>query len=148
MIGCMIQMMIRLMIQSTVDSIKSFPLRISFIHIILIHIEEKKMSNSYALMYFVFLMVSVSFWMYMSNKLFKMLKNRHPEIYKSMNRPDVILNNSPNTGIKLMNFISNRKHKTLNDKELSRLSDFMLIYFFLYIIAIIIFIFVIPSIVQ
>lgn len=106
------------------------------------------MSNSYALMYFVFLMVSVSFWMYMSNKLFKMLKNRHPEIYKSMNRPDVILNNSPNTGIKLMNFISNRKHKTLNDKELSRLSDFMLIYFFLYIIAVIIFIFVIPSIVQ
>lgn len=58
-------------------------------------------------------------------------------IYKLMDRPDILTNNKPKTSIDLLSFIFRRKHLSLNDKELSILSDVMLIYFITYIMTLV-----------
>lgn len=81
---------------------------------------------------FPFLMAMVLIWFLMVATLFKRLRAKHPETYKEMGEPSLFWNNSMKTNWAMLEFLRKRRHKGLNDKSLSLLSDFMLVFLAVY----------------
>ena len=72
-------------------------------------------------------------WFVMLKILFSRLERLHPEKYEAMGRPSLFLRNNIYTGWMTLRFIGFRQHRPLADATLSKLSDFMLLYFLLYL---------------
>ncbi|RUO38607.1 hypothetical protein CWE13_02880 [Aliidiomarina shirensis] len=81
---------------------------------------------------FVILLCSVLLWFFLCIRLFKILETRHPEKYESMGKPSLFLNNSISNNITFMKFLFKREWRGLNDPNLALLSNFMLVFFVVY----------------
>jgi len=79
-------------------------------------------------------MAMVIIWFGMITALFQRLKSKHSKKYKEMGEPHLIQNNTMKTGRTTLKFLCKREHKSLNDKPLSILGDFMLVFGIIYII--------------
>jgi hypothetical protein len=84
---------------------------------------------------FVILMVMVFVWFGMIIYFDRRLKTKHPVKFKEMGEPHLFWNNSMKTTWTTMKFLFLREHKTLNDKTLSFLSDFMLVFLLFYTVV-------------
>jgi hypothetical protein len=73
-------------------------------------------------------------WFVLIKILFNRLESLHPLKYEAMGRPSLFLRNNIATGWATLKFIVAREHKTLNDSSLSKLSDFMLVFFAIYLL--------------
>ena len=81
---------------------------------------------------FIILGGMVLVWFVLVKILFVRLERKHPDKYKDMGEPSLIWNNSMKTNWAFMKFLFRREHKTFDDPSISRLSDFMLVFFALY----------------
>ena len=68
-------------------------------------------------------------------RLYKILKESHPEKYKAMGEPTLFLNNSPKTSIALMKFLFKREYIALNNPKLTTLGNIMLVFFVIYLVG-------------
>ncbi|ATX80710.1 hypothetical protein Ga0123461_2309 [Mariprofundus aestuarium] len=84
---------------------------------------------------FTVLFCSVFVWFFLCFKLFKILETRHPETYKTMGSPTLIMNNSLSNNISFMRFLFKREWRDLNDDGLSSLGKGMLTFFVIYSIC-------------
>jgi hypothetical protein len=73
-------------------------------------------------------------WFVLVKLLFNRLESAHPDKYESMGRPSLFLRNNSATVWATLKFIIGREHRVLGDSYLSRLSDFMLIFFVIYLL--------------
>ena len=78
------------------------------------------------------LFCSVFVWFYLCNRMFKILRKRHPEKYGAMGKPSLIMNNSLSSNISFMKFLFKREWRQLDDESLDSLGKGMLIFFGLY----------------
>jgi hypothetical protein len=76
---------------------------------------------------------SVVFWFFLCSRLFKILKNRHPEQYQRMGSPSLVLNNTISNNFLFLKFLVGRGWRPLNDTTLSRLGGFMLVFLCAYL---------------
>ena len=75
------------------------------------------------------LFVSILVWFALCLWLFKRLEEWHPEKYAAMGKPSLIMNNSLSNNISFLNFLANREYLDLNDPAISKLAQFMRVYF-------------------
>ena len=80
------------------------------------------------------LMAMVLIWFVLLKAIFIRLERQHPEKYEEMGKPSLFWNNSMKTGFATLKFIGKREHKELNNPGLSKLSDFALVFFFVYMV--------------
>jgi hypothetical protein len=90
---------------------------------------------------FVVMFVLILVWFGLITKLFQMLRINHPEKYKAMGEPTLIMNNSLRNNIAFMRFLFCREDRSLGDPKLSKLTAFMF-YFALVYLLLFIFLFV------
>jgi hypothetical protein len=79
------------------------------------------------------LFCSVFVWFYLCNRMFKILRTRHPEKYEAMGKPGLIMNNSLSNNISFMKFLFKREWQELNDAGLASLGKGMLIFCVIYL---------------
>jgi hypothetical protein len=79
------------------------------------------------------LMAMVFIWFILLKSIFIRLERQHPEKYKQMGSPSLFWNNSMKTQFSTFKFICKREHKDLNNPGLSKLSDFTLVFFVVYL---------------
>jgi hypothetical protein len=89
-------------------------------------------STFFALFATLFGMVLV--WFVLAKLLFNRLAAAHPQEYEAMGRPSLFLRNSPSAGWAMLKFLVGREHRTLGDGYLSKLSDGMLAFLFVYLV--------------
>lgn len=77
-----------------------------------------------------FLCAMVVIWFVLVLLLFKRLKSEHPDEYDAIGSPSFLERNKPGNAVAMLKFLITRKHKYLNDSYLSKLSDIMLVFFF------------------
>ncbi len=87
---------------------------------------------------FAILFGSVFVWFFLCHRLFKILETRHPEKYKSMGEPSLIMNNSLNTNRTFMKYLFKREWRDIEDPGLASLSKWMLIFISIYTLGFII----------
>ncbi|MGY1459864.1 hypothetical protein ACW5F0_14665 [Luteimonas sp. A534] len=80
------------------------------------------------------LFAMVIVWFVLIKLLFNRLERVHPKKYEAMGRPSLFLRNNITTGWATLKFLVTREHRSLNDRNLSKLSDGMLIYFIVYLV--------------
>lgn len=80
------------------------------------------------------LFVLLLVWLYLCLKLFKILKTRHPSIYKSIGEP-ALTNNTISNNLLLVKYLFKREWRTIDDASLSKLSYFMLAFWCFYFLA-------------
>ncbi|QNN47485.1 hypothetical protein H9L17_04930 [Thermomonas brevis] len=73
-------------------------------------------------------------WFILIKLLFNRLELYHPQKYEAMGRPSLFLRNTIAGGWATLKFLVAREHKSLNDSYLSKLSDFMLVFFAAYLL--------------
>ena len=103
------------------------------------------MSEPLLVTIFAILFIMVLFWFALVKVLFKRLESSHPKKYEAMGRPSLFLRNSPANLFAMLKFLMAREHKNLSDSYLSKLSDAMLVFFFIYIVLFIALFFSIAS---
>lgn len=79
------------------------------------------------------LFVMVIVWFVLVKKICSILETRHSGTYEALGRPSLFFRNNPMSTFSLLKFIIAREHRSLGDKELGQLSDFMLAFFALYV---------------
>lgn len=91
------------------------------------------MSTCKLLMPYVFgLLICLALVGLLINRYFyKKLKTEYPEIYESLGKPSVFLNNSIKNSLLVNKFILLRKYKNLPDKKFKTFCDFKIVYGFL-----------------
>ena len=77
----------------------------------------------------------VAAWFVLIKLLFNRLEAAHPQKYDEMGRPSLFLRNSMATNWATLKFLVSREHRPLNDSYLSKLSDVMLAFFTVYLLA-------------
>ena len=80
----------------------------------------------------IFLMALV--WFALLKVIFNKLKSHHNDKYIQMGEPGLIINNNIKTGLAIFKFLIMREHTKLNDHKLSKLCDFSLAFFGIYLI--------------
>jgi hypothetical protein len=83
------------------------------------------------LLFFV-LMVCVVIGFTLTSRFHRLLRERHPEVYDSLGRPTLFLNNSVQNGWASLRFILGGHFQTLGDPEVVRLCRLIRIFFFCY----------------
>jgi len=73
-------------------------------------------------------------WFVLLKLLFNRLERMHAEKYELMGRPSLFLRNNIATGWATLKFIVGREHRLLGDGYLSKLCDFMLAFFAIYLL--------------
>lgn len=74
-------------------------------------------------------------WFVLIKLLFNRLEQAHPMKYEAMGKPSLFLRNSIAGGWATLKFLVGREHEALNDSYLSKLSDAMLVFFAIYLLA-------------
>ncbi len=77
----------------------------------------------------------VFIWFYLCNKMFNILRTRHPEKYEAMGKPTLIMNNSLSNNISFIKFLFKREWRELNDDGAASLGKGMLVFFALYTVV-------------
>ncbi len=90
------------------------------------------------------LLSAVAIGFFLIHRVYKILKNRHPEKYEAMGSPGLIMNNSISNNISFMKFIFKLEWKDLGDPSLSNLSGFLLVYFVVYSVGLLCLFFAVP----
>lgn len=80
------------------------------------------------------LMAMVLIWFVLLKAILIRLERKHPEKYEEMGKPSLFWNNSMKTGYATLKFIGRREHKVLGNPGLSRLCDFALVFFAVYLV--------------
>jgi hypothetical protein len=78
------------------------------------------------------LVVSAITWLILILRLFHILRTRHAEIYDTLGRPSLILNNTIRNNFTTLRFLLGGHFRQLRDPELLRLGAFMQILFYAY----------------
>jgi len=81
------------------------------------------------------LFASVFVWAALCYWLFKRLETQHPEKYEAMGKPSLIMNDSLSNNIYFMKFLFKREYNDLNDPSITRLAQFMRVFFLVYFIG-------------
>src|SRR5436190_3398311 len=84
------------------------------------------------LLLFSMLMASVIAWFIMATHLFRLLRTRHPDVYDSLGRPTLILNNNVQNGWLFMRFLLGGRFEKIDDAETLRLCQFMRVFAYCY----------------
>ena len=86
--------------------------------------------NLLAPLVFVIVGICILAWLVMCVRLFTILRTRHPQIYESLGKPSLFMNNSVQNNIATLRFLLGRHFAGLNDIPLKKLCSFMRILFF------------------
>lgn len=74
--------------------------------------------------------VMVIIWLGCCVRLFSLIKTRHPDKYKEMGEPSLIMNNSLRNNLAFMRFLFRREDRALGDPVVTRITGFMFYFFF------------------
>ena len=77
--------------------------------------------------------IMVLVWFRQLSKLFAYLKERHPEEYKAIGEPTLIMNNTPRNNILFLRFIQSSRPSEIGDEKLSNWCKFLTRFFYTYI---------------
>ena len=80
--------------------------------------------NHVHLILFGILFVMTIVWMFITNRVFRILESKHPEKYAEMWSPTLFWRNSPASGFAFMKFLFNSEYLALEDEELSKICFF------------------------
>jgi len=73
-------------------------------------------------------------WFVLVARLHRLLRTRHPNIYDSLGRPTLILNNSIKNGALFIRFLLGGHFESIDDGETLRLCRFMRVFAFCYLV--------------
>ena len=90
------------------------------------------------------MMAMVVTWFILMNRLFKILRTRHPDTYNSIGRPTLFPNNSIQNGFLAIRFLLGKRYRQIQDPELHSLCNFLNVFFWLYSLVFISVIFGLP----
>jgi hypothetical protein len=79
------------------------------------------------------MMAMVVVWFILMNRLFRILRTRHPATYDSIGRPTLFLNNSIKNGLLTTRFLLGRHYRKIQDPELHSLCGFLNVFFWIYL---------------
>lgn len=85
------------------------------------------------LIVFLVLGIMVLVWFRQLSKLFAYLKEKHPEEYKAIGEPALIMNNTPKNNIAFLRFIQGSRPLELGDEKLINWCSFLTRFFYTYI---------------
>jgi hypothetical protein len=71
---------------------------------------------------FVILMISCIVGFALHSYFLRELRSRHPDIWESLGRPTLIMNNSISNGLAVQRFLWRREYESLDDPEFVQLS--------------------------
>ncbi len=86
-------------------------------------------------MMFLVMMTMVLIWFILMNRLFKILRTRHPNTYDSIGRPTLFLNNNIQNGLLTLRFLLGRRYRQIQDPELHSVGNFLNVFFWFYLIV-------------
>ena len=89
--------------------------------------------NNYQSYLFGILLCAAIFGLYLSHRVYKALESRHPEKFKMMGKPSLLMNNSVANNLLFTRYLFKREWRELDDPALSKLSALVLVYFVMYI---------------
>jgi len=69
-------------------------------------------------------------WLVLLHLVLRRVERAHPDVYDSMGRPNVIMNNTPRNNGPALRFVLDRRYRTLEDPVLNRLGDLARLAFF------------------
>jgi hypothetical protein len=72
---------------------------------------------------FIILMTCVVIGFAMHSQLLRQLRARHPQVWESLGRPTLIMNNSVANGLAVQRFLWRKEFQTLGDPEFARLAE-------------------------
>jgi hypothetical protein len=78
------------------------------------------------------LALAVFYWFYLCATLFSYLSKKHPDTYREMGSPSLIMNNTPRNNMSFLSFILRNKYSAISDDFLNKRCKFMKYYFYLY----------------
>ena len=79
------------------------------------------------------LFIAVIAWLVMCSKLFRILKEEHPQKHKEMGSPSLFINNNLKSNYKFLKFLFKKEWETLSNEKLSSLGQFMRIFLILFV---------------
>ena len=74
--------------------------------------------------------VMILVWFRQLSKLFAYLRENHPQEYKEIGEPTLIMNNSPRNNIALLRFIQGKRPSDLGDEHLEKWCRFLTRFFY------------------
>ena len=77
----------------------------------------------------ILMFITVISWFIMCRKLFSILKSEHPDKYNEMGNPGLFINNNLKSNYKLLKYLVKKEWEPLNNEKLSKVSNFMRIFF-------------------
>lgn len=77
--------------------------------------------------------IMVLVWFRQLRKLFAYLKTKHPNEYKAIGEPTLILNNTPKNNIAFLRFIQSNRPSELGDVKLVQWCKFLTRFFYAYL---------------
>jgi len=79
------------------------------------------------------LFIAVIVWFILCNRLFVILKTRHPDTYESLGKPGLFKNSSTSNNLALIKFLFTRGWQKSGDRQLAILGRIMLVLFLAYL---------------
>ncbi len=98
------------------------------------------MTQQLEIVCFVVLGALVFVWFILVSRFFDTLRSRHTNAYLAMGAPTLIVNNSIQNTIAFLRFLLRREDRKLNDPKLSRLCQFMVVFFWTYLAILVAFV--------
>ncbi len=74
-------------------------------------------------------------WIFLSRRLYEMLQQNFPQVYKELGSPKLIMGKSLKTNYRVIMFLLRRDYESINDFDVIRLSRGLRNIFFIYIIS-------------
>jgi hypothetical protein len=90
--------------------------------------------NTLGPLLFMVLMICVVVWFVLVARLHRLLRTRHPNVYDSLGRPTLILNNTIRNGWLFTRFLLGGHFQDINDRETLWLCQFMRVFAFCYLV--------------
>jgi len=80
--------------------------------------------------------ISIFVWFFLCYKIFEILRQHHPEQYKAMGEPSLIMNNTSKQQALLMRFVFKREWRKLDNAALVFYGQAMLGFYVFYVVLV------------
>lgn len=84
--------------------------------------------------WFSVLFASILVWFVLGTRLFRLLREDHPEVYESLGSPSLFLNNTIKNNWLSLRFLVTGRYRELGDKRVTRLCNVMRVFLAAYLV--------------
>lgn len=81
------------------------------------------------------LLVSAAAWLFLSNRLYRALRDGYPDIYEALGNPGLFMRKSVATNIRILRFLFRRDYEKIKNPAVSRLCQGLRHIFIIYAIC-------------